>query len=249
MSAEPYRRLVCISLLAGLALGAAPLVARAADKPETSSSAPVSYYRDVRRIFQQHCQGCHQPAKPQGGYVMTSHADLLKPGDRGHAGIVPGNRPEPPRRADHLPRTASVPPCPRARIRSSPTRSTLIKQLDRRGCQGRHASHRRDVIDDKHPPVYKLAPVVTSSIIPPTATCSPSPASTKCCCTRPTAPARRPADRRCRSAFSPWPFRPTASNSPSPAARPDASARSRSGTSPRRSSITPSPSPSTPSTA
>ncbi|HTU89144.1 MAG TPA: cytochrome c, partial [Gemmataceae bacterium] len=35
------------------------------------SDKEVSYYKDVRRIFQQHCQGCHQPAKPQGGYVMT----------------------------------------------------------------------------------------------------------------------------------------------------------------------------------
>src|SRR5260221_8280214 len=37
----------------------------------------VSYYKDVRPLFQQHCQGCHQPAKAQGGYVMTDFAELL----------------------------------------------------------------------------------------------------------------------------------------------------------------------------
>src|SRR5262249_62223432 len=52
--------------------------------------ADVSYYRDVRPIFQQHCQGCHQPAKAQGGYVMTSHAALLKKGESDQHGVVPG---------------------------------------------------------------------------------------------------------------------------------------------------------------
>src|SRR5262245_39017050 len=51
---------------------------------------PVSYYKDVRPLFVQHCQGCHQPAKAGGGYVMTSAADLLKAGDTGEAGVLPG---------------------------------------------------------------------------------------------------------------------------------------------------------------
>ena len=50
----------------------------------------VSYYKDVRPILAQHCNGCHQPAKPQGGYITTGHADLLKAGERGKAGVVPG---------------------------------------------------------------------------------------------------------------------------------------------------------------
>ncbi|MDZ4782786.1 MAG: hypothetical protein SGJ19_21270, partial [Planctomycetia bacterium] len=39
--------------------------------------ASVSYYRDVRPILQVHCQGCHQPAKPGGGAILTDHAGLL----------------------------------------------------------------------------------------------------------------------------------------------------------------------------
>ena len=46
-----------------------------ADEP-----AKVSYYKDIRPVFQQNCNGCHQPAKPQGGFVMTANADLLKHG-------------------------------------------------------------------------------------------------------------------------------------------------------------------------
>src|SRR5262245_32157655 len=56
----------------------------------TAQPAKVSYYKEVRPIFQQNCQGCHQPAKPQGGYVMTSYPDLLKAGDSEQAGVVPG---------------------------------------------------------------------------------------------------------------------------------------------------------------
>src|SRR5437763_17044612 len=59
-----------------------------ADKPKEPTD--VSYYRDVRRILQQRCQGCHQPAKPLGGYVMTDYAGLLKAGDHAKPGVVPG---------------------------------------------------------------------------------------------------------------------------------------------------------------
>src|SRR5947209_3314199 len=65
---------------------AALLAARAG----AADPAKVSYYKDVRPIFQIHCQGCHQPAKPQGGVVVTSHADLMKKDDMGNAVVVPG---------------------------------------------------------------------------------------------------------------------------------------------------------------
>ena len=77
-----------ISAIAAPILIAAPLLAQ----PAKSDAPPakVSYYKDVRPIFQQHCQGCHQPAKPQGGYVMTAHADLFKAGESEMPGVVAG---------------------------------------------------------------------------------------------------------------------------------------------------------------
>src|SRR5476651_825815 len=50
----------------------------------------ISYYKDVRPLIQQHCQGCHQPAKAQGGYIMTSYADLFNKTDNDAPGIVAG---------------------------------------------------------------------------------------------------------------------------------------------------------------
>src|SRR5262245_47065866 len=62
----------------------------AAEPAAKQETTPVSYYRQVRPLFQQHCQGCHQPAKPLGGFVMTEYQDLLKKGDQDEPGVVPG---------------------------------------------------------------------------------------------------------------------------------------------------------------
>ena len=60
-------------------------------------SPPVSYFRDVRPLLQARCQGCHQPAKAEGGFVMTEVPRMLAAGDSSTPGIVPG-KPE----ASHL---------------------------------------------------------------------------------------------------------------------------------------------------
>src|SRR5262249_46378783 len=59
-------------------------------EPATPAPAKVSYYKDIRPIFQQHCQGCHQPAKAQGNYIMTEYADLFDPGNTAKKPIVKG---------------------------------------------------------------------------------------------------------------------------------------------------------------
>src|SRR5687768_5570905 len=49
---------------------------------------PVSYYKQIRPIFQAHCQGCHQPAKAKGDYVMTDFARLLRGGESAGKGEI-----------------------------------------------------------------------------------------------------------------------------------------------------------------
>ena len=66
------------------------LVAAEPAATKAAESGVVSYYLDIRPIFVQNCQGCHQPAKASGGYVMTSHAAILKMGDSEEAPIVAG---------------------------------------------------------------------------------------------------------------------------------------------------------------
>ncbi len=73
-----------------LLLGAMAITIQAADK--TDKSAPttrkISYDKDIRPIFQTHCQGCHQPSKKGGAYVMTDFSLLLKGGESEETAIV-----------------------------------------------------------------------------------------------------------------------------------------------------------------
>jgi len=50
----------------------------------------VSFFDDVRPILQASCQGCHQPAKPEGDVVLVRHADMLRAFDGAEAVVRPG---------------------------------------------------------------------------------------------------------------------------------------------------------------
>ncbi|MFN3189092.1 MAG: DUF1549 domain-containing protein [Aureliella sp.] len=65
--------------------------AAAASKSADTSSQPISYEKQIAPIFRTHCQGCHQPAKAQGEYVMTDFASLSEAGESGDPAIVPGD--------------------------------------------------------------------------------------------------------------------------------------------------------------
>src|SRR5687767_8748392 len=75
-------------LLVCSVLAASVSVLCAAD--DTQESKPVSFYKKVRPILQANCQGCHQPAKAKGNYVMTEFEKLFIPGETGGKPIVPG---------------------------------------------------------------------------------------------------------------------------------------------------------------
>jgi WD40 repeat protein/mono/diheme cytochrome c family protein len=148
-------------LAGGLLALAAP--ARAAG-PDEKAPVPdtVSYYRDVRRVFQQHCQGCHQPAKPQGGYVMTGYADLLKKGDHEQPGVVPAKP------ADSLvveqitAHNGKKPAMPKGKDALSARDVEIITKWIAQGAKDDTPASARDTVDADHPPVYALPPVLTS---------------------------------------------------------------------------------------
>ena len=67
-----------------------PQVASSDDSTGGGTTA-VSYYEQIRPIFQANCQGCHQPAKANGEYVMTAFDRLVKGGESEERAIVAGN--------------------------------------------------------------------------------------------------------------------------------------------------------------
>ncbi len=157
-------------VLAGAALMFLAPTTRAADPSAEKPKEPtnVSYYRDVRRIFQQHCQGCHQPAKPLGSFVMTDYADLLKTGDHKLPGVVPG-QPDKSFIVEQIAskdggKTATMPkntdPLPPAEV-------ATIKKWIAEGAKDDTPLSVRDPINAEHPPVYELPPVVSSIAFSP----------------------------------------------------------------------------------
>src|SRR5262245_49822676 len=139
-------------------LAGGPLLAADKDK---SVSGPISYYKEVRRIFQQHCQGCHQPARPMGGYIMTSHATLLESGDRGQPGVVPGKSDKSVLVEQIVPKDGKA-AMPRGKAPLSAGEIAVIKRWIDQGAKDDTPKTAIDTVSEKNPPVYKLPPVLTS---------------------------------------------------------------------------------------
>ncbi|HEX6961342.1 MAG TPA: DUF1549 domain-containing protein, partial [Lacipirellula sp.] len=62
-----------------------------ADEPAAATAAAVSYQKDVLPILRAHCQGCHQPARAEGGVDLTSRTGMLAESESGLAAITPGD--------------------------------------------------------------------------------------------------------------------------------------------------------------
>jgi WD40 repeat protein/mono/diheme cytochrome c family protein len=157
----PHTRLI-LGLILFIAAG--PARSDGADEPakKPTESDQVSYYREVRRIFQQHCQGCHQPAKAQGGYVMTSHAALLETADSGDPGVVPG-KPEGSALIRQITSESGKPPAmPKGHDPLAARDVNLIKRWITQGARDDTPISARLVVDAEHPPKYALPPVITS---------------------------------------------------------------------------------------
>ena len=63
--------------------------AQAIDASAATTNKPVSFYKDIRPVFQAKCHGCHQPAKAKGDYIMTDFERLLAGGDSDEPAVVP----------------------------------------------------------------------------------------------------------------------------------------------------------------
>lgn len=145
-----------------LALLGSPLIG--AEAPEAAKlPSEVSYYRDIRPLFQQHCQGCHQPARAKGNYVMTNHADLLKPGESKETAVVPGQPDKSTIFTMILPKDGKPPLMPKGKDPLLGRDVELIKKWIVQGAKDdTPASAKQVVVDKEHPPTYTLAPVLTS---------------------------------------------------------------------------------------
>ncbi len=148
--------------LFGTLLLAAPLALRAEDKAKpVNPAAPVSYYKQVRPIFQAHCQGCHQPAKARGDYVMTDFAKLLAGGESGQKAIVP-KKPATSHLVEMITPHDGKAKMPKDNKPLDISEIGLIKTWIAQGATDDTPSNARARYDMDHPPVYTRPPVITS---------------------------------------------------------------------------------------
>jgi WD40 repeat protein len=156
-------------LFAGLSLAlAVAFTLSGTDARDTDNKVPdtPSYHRDVRPIFQQHCQGCHQPGKPMGSYVMTSHAALFKPGDQERPGIVAG-KPKGSLLVEQITPKDGKAEMPKGKAPLSARDLEIISKWIEQGAKDDTPPAARQVVDAEHPPIYARPPVLTSLTFSP----------------------------------------------------------------------------------
>ncbi|MFA6546242.1 MAG: DUF1549 domain-containing protein, partial [Limisphaerales bacterium] len=153
----------CKQLLAGfcgIVFAATGLAAPAADKKSTPSKK-ISYYKDVRPILQANCQGCHQPAKSKGGYVMTDFKLMLAAGESKTLAVVPKS-PEKSNLVKLITPKDGKAEMPEGRKPLHESEIELISIWIAQGAVDDTPANARERYDMNHPPVYSLPPVITS---------------------------------------------------------------------------------------
>ncbi len=150
------------SLTSVVFLAAALTVSAAPKKEEViDPSKPVSFYKHIRPILQAQCNGCHQPAKKKGDYIMTDFAGLLKGGEEGHA-VVPGKPEESNLMKLIVPNAEGKTEMPQKADPLHETQVALIKRWITEGAKDDTPAAAKAQWDMEHPPVYARAPAITS---------------------------------------------------------------------------------------
>ena len=128
---------------------------------EENKAKKVSFYNEIRPIFQASCHGCHQPAKANGEYVMTTFKELLKGGDSEEIAIVPTKPDE-----SHL-ITLITPIDGEAEMpqKEDPLQKEQIELITRWVAEGAlddTPTSAKQLYNMDNPPAYSLPPVISS---------------------------------------------------------------------------------------
>lgn len=128
---------------------------------ETPATDAVSFDKQVRLIFQANCQGCHQPAKAGGQYVMTDFGKLIKGGESGSAAVVPG-KPEGSYLLQLITPKDGKAEMPKGKAPLTAAEIEIVKKWIAQGAKDDTAAGAKQRYDQNHPPEYTRPPVITS---------------------------------------------------------------------------------------
>lgn len=136
---------------------------------EETPTKVVSFHKDVRPIFQAHCQGCHQPAKPGGEFIMTSFEQLMGSGESGEKAIVPGN-PDESELVSQITVKDGAAAMPKGKAPLSAVEIDTIRRWIAQGAQDDTPENAERRYDAAHPPIYTRPPVIPSLAYSPDGT-------------------------------------------------------------------------------
>ena len=153
---------VCLARAFWLFLPLAVFAAAPPKKEEVvDPNAPISYWRQIRPVFQANCLGCHQPARDKGGYVMTDFARLLAGGDSGDKAVVPG-KPDASLLIASITVKDGEAEMPKNKSSLAAEDVALIAKWIAQGATDDTPKNAVQHFDADHPPIYQRPPVVTS---------------------------------------------------------------------------------------
>lgn len=129
---------------------------------DAASETPVSFYHQVRPILQEHCHGCHQPAKPLGGLVLTTFEAMQKGGDSQEPAVVPGKPGDSYLMYQILPDGDDAPLMPQDAEPLHAADVDIIRRWIAEGAKDDTPEGATVAVDMQHPPRYASPPVLTS---------------------------------------------------------------------------------------
>jgi len=128
-------------------------------KPEQEADK-VSYYREIRPIFQANCHGCHQPAKSKGKFVMTKFDRLLAGGGE-EAAIIP-HQPDQSLMIELITPVDGEAEMPNKGDPLKPAQIELIRRWIAEGAVDDTPPSAQQKYDQQNPPIYESPPIVTA---------------------------------------------------------------------------------------
>jgi mono/diheme cytochrome c family protein len=153
------------TLLLSAAFASTGLGAAAPKMEKEDPNAPVSYFRKIRPILQAQCQGCHQPAKAKGGYVMTDFAKLVAGGEdcaKDKKQAIVAKAPEKSFLVEQITPKDGAAEMPPKKAPVPPADIQLIRRWINEGAIDDTPANARQRYDLDHPPVYERPTVITS---------------------------------------------------------------------------------------
>jgi WD40 repeat protein len=160
MSATAFRTFVIACTIIAFT---APILRAEDEKPvaEGEGEGKISFYEQIRPIFQAQCHGCHQPARDSGKYVMTEFAKLVAGGESESAAIV-ASKPDESYLIELITPADGKAEMPKGKKPLSQVEIDLITQWIAEGAVDDTPEGAKRHFDADNPPIYTRPPVITS---------------------------------------------------------------------------------------